>query len=769
MESAMKKYIFFLLTLFLLVACNVTKKVPEGSYLLNKVKIKSDVSGIGSSDLKPYLRQHPNASMPLVGKYKLHMYNIPDNDSTWLNRQLLKYGESPVLYNEQLAVISAEQIRLHLNNKGYLNAEVDTTVEKSDKKAEVIFDVTGHEPHRILTFRDTIHAADTTIYNILSLTRRLDFMKEGDIFDLSVMEEGRERITSILRNRGYYNFTRDNFYFLADTTVGDHQVEVTLALNNPTDSTRHQQYNIGKVTVINGVSEELIKDSTRHHLLDTTQYRGLEIISEREHFLRPRAIYYNTFIRPGRLYSDRIVERTYSSLNGMGPVNQTAINTDPAVRNDSSLIDSRINLYPGNLHYMQFGVDGTNSAGDLGVASNLTYEHRNFMKGGETFRVRLNAAYEFIRATDSLDLLENSYYEYGAELFLSIPQLLLPWMMKRLQDQPSASTEYAIGVNFQKRPEYFRQFFNLSTRFQWSSLDWKMMHVFEPMGVTYVRMPWSSQRFKDLYLSEEANPILRYSYDEQLIVRSAYNLTYTNYNLIGRRNMPEVPFRIRTGVEVSGWLPRIATGMGGGRQNEQGVNEFFRIPYAEYVKGDFDISPTYSFDDKRTLAAHLALGLAYPYGNSNILPFEKRYFGGGANSVRGWSTRTLGPGAYSRDSTGYDFGRKVGDVKIDFSMEYRRKVTRLIELAAFVDAGNIWTIKEYVEQPGGLFQWSDFYKELAASYGMGIRFDLNFLLIRVDGGMKAHNPALPVGSRWTIFKPDFGRDFAFHFAIGYPF
>lgn len=764
----MRKYVIVILSL-LLVACNVTKKVPEGSYLLNQVKIESDVNGIGGSELKPYLRQRPNSSMPLIGKFKLHMYNIPDNDSTWLNRQLLRYGEPPVLFNEQLAEISAEQIRLHLNNKGYLNAEVDTSVVKWDKKAEISFLVTGHEPHRIFSFRDTIRSADTTIHNILQSTRRPEIIKEGDLFDLGVLEDGRENLTTILRNRGYYDFVKDDLYFMADTTVGDHQVDVTMALNNPSDTTRHKQYTIGEVTVINGVNEDMLKDSTRHNQLDTILYRGLQIISEKEPFLLPKAVYYNTFIRPGRLYSDRIVERTYSSLNGMGPVNQTAINMQRMQRNDSSMIDSRITLFPGNLHYLQFGVDGTNSAGDLGVASNVTYEHRNFLRGGETFRVRLNAAYEFIRPTDSLDLLDNSYYEYGAEVFLSIPQLLLPWMLKRLQDQPSASTEYAIGANFQKRPEYFRQFFNLSTRFQWSSMEWKLLHVLEPMGVTYVRMPWSSERFKELYLSEEANPILRYSYDEQLIVRTAYYLTYTNYNRIGRRAMPKIPFRIRSGVEVAGWLPRIVTGLGGGEQNSRGFYEFFKIPYAEYVKGDIDFAPTYRIDDQRTIAAHAAIGVAYPYGNSTILPFEKRYFGGGANSVRGWSTRTLGPGSYNNDSTLSDFGRRVGDVKLDFSVEYRRKLTKLIELAGFVDAGNIWTIREYSEQPGGLFEWSNFYKELAVAYGLGIRFDLNFLLIRVDGGMKAHNPALPVGSRWTIFKPNFGRDFAFHFAIGYPF
>ncbi len=765
----MKKYLLAIIFPLLFGACDVTKKVPEGSYLLNKVEIDSDVNGIGSSELKSYLRQRPNSSIPLIGKWKLHMYNLPNSNDTWMNRQLLRYGEPPVLFNEQLAVISAEQIRLHLSNKGYLNAEVDTIVKKKNKKANLTFDVTENIPHRIRSFSDTIRSADTIIYRILHDAKTLEVMKEGDIFDLSVLEKGRERMTTTLKNRGYYNFQKDNFYFLVDTAVGNHRVDVTMALGNPTDSTKHKQYNIGNVTVINGVEEAFLQDTTGAARLDTVEYRGLQIISEKDRFLLPKTVYYNTFLRPGRLYSDRIMERTYSSLNGIDAVNQTAINLTPVVRNDSSFLDTRITLFPGNVHYMQFGVDGTNSAGDMGVASNLTYEHRNLLKGGETFRVRLNAAYEFIQATDSLDLLDNSYYEYGGEVFLSIPQLLLPWLMKQLRDQPSASTEFSAGINFQKRPEYLRQFFNLSSRFQWSSMEWKLLNVLEPLGITYVRMPWKSKRFEELYLSEEANPILRYSYDEQLIVRSAYTATFTNYSSISRSNMPRIPFRIRSGVELSGWLPRIITSLGGGDVNDRGVKEFFGLPYAEYVKGDFDIAPLIALDDKKTLAAHFAVGVAYPYGNSTVLPFEKRYFGGGANSVRGWSTRTLGPGTFHRDSTGHDFGHRVGDVKLDFSVEYRHKFTRLVEVATFVDAGNIWTVKEYEEQPDGLFSFNDFYKELAASYGLGIRLDLNFLLIRVDGGMKAHNPALPEGSRWTIFKPDFGRDFAFHFAIGYPF
>lgn len=763
----MRKYILYILSLLLLVACDATKRVPEGSYLLNKTHVDSDVKGIGKSDLTPFLRQKPNASIPVLGRVRLHVYNIPNNDSTWLNRQMLKFGEEPVLYNERLTSISAEQMRLHMNNRGYLNAEVDTAVEKRDKKANVTYRITGNDPYRIRNFRDTIYSVDTTIYTVLDNANRLQVMKENDIFDLRVLEQQRIDMTTELKNRGYYNFTKDNFYYLADTTVGTHQVDLTLGLNNPNDSTLHKRYRIGNVMVFNGVPQEVMQDSDRLSLLDTIEYRGVQIISAKDKFLLPQVIYYNTFLRPGRIYSDRILERTYSSLNGLGPVSQTSVNLIPTVVNDSNFLDARISLVPGNLHFMQFGVDGTNSAGDLGVATTLMYEHRNIFKGGERLRLQLNGAYEFITATDSANLLDHSFYEYGAEAFLSIPQLLLPWILQRLRDRPSASTEFSLGINFQKRPEYLRQFFNLSSKLQWAGLDWKLQNVVEPLAITYVRMPWKSKEFEEQYLNEDVNPILKYSYDEQLIVRTAYNITYTNATF---RRMPKVPFRVRAGVEVAGLFPRLVTALGGSKTNEQGYEEILNIRYAEYIKGDVDFSPTFTLDDRNTLAGRIAVGVAYPYGNSIVLPFEKRYYSGGANSVRGWSTRTLGPGTYSRgDSVGYDFANKTGDIRLDMSVEYRHKLTNLFELAAFVDAGNIWTIKDYSVQPGGYFRLKDFYKELAAAYGIGVRLDLSFLLLRLDGGMKAYNPALPEGSRWTIFKPQFKRDFAFHFAIGYPF
>ncbi len=763
----MKKYIYYLFFIIMFVACDATKRVPEGSYLLNKVEIDTDTKSVKASELEPFLRQEPNTSIFLIGKYKLHLYNIAPNDSTWLNRLFRKYGERPVLYSERLTTISSEQIKLELNNRGYLNASVDTILNIENNRVNVVYDVDGKEPYRILTYKDVIE--DSTVLKVLKETKKLDFIEVDDVFDLKVLEEGRSEMARQLRNRGYYNFSKDNFQFLADTTVGTHQVDLTVNLLNPTDSTMHKQYYMGNATILNGIDVAALEENNGGQDLDTVRFRDITIIQNKNEFLRPRAIYYNMFLRKNRMYADRLVDHTYTSLNGLGAVSQTNINLFPIVRNDSNFLDSHISISPGNLHWMQFGVDGTNSAGDLGVAANITYEHRNIFKGAERLRIRLNGAYEFISSSsvpESVNLIDQNYYEYGAETFLSIPQLILPWLLKGVKQQPSASTEFSVGLNFQKRPEYLRQFFNLSSKLQWSGMEWRLTNTVEPLDINYVRMPWKSQFFIDEYLSDDSNPILRESYKDQLIARTAYSLLYTN---TGLRNQPRNPFRIRAGVDVAGLIPRLATSLGGSKTTPEGNQEILGINYAEYIKADFDFAQTYPFDDKNSLAIHFGIGVAVPYGNSNVLPFEKRYFAGGANSVRGWSTRTLGPGVYQRNDTmRADFVNQTGDIKLDLSAEYRHKLTDLFEIATFVDAGNIWTIKDYEGQSGGMFKFDQFYKQFAVSYGLGLRVNLGFLLLRLDAGMKAYDPA-DSEKKFVLLNPNFSDKFALHFAIGYPF
>jgi outer membrane protein assembly factor BamA len=228
---------------------------------------------------------------------------------------------------------------------------------------------------------------------------------------------------------------------------------------------------------------------------------------------------------------------------------------------------------------------------------------------------------------------------------------------------------------------------------------------------------------------------------------------------------------LRVGVESGGNLTYLGFRLfaNENNKNENGAYQIFNTPFSQYAKVDFDYARSTKVDSHNSLAWRVGLGVAYPYLNSQILPFEKRYYAGGANSVRGWSVRTLGPGIFAGNNNESDLMAQSGDIRLDLSLEYRTKLFWIMELGSYIDAGNVWTIRNYDSQPGGLFEFNKFYEQIAVSYGLGLRFDFSFFLIRLDIGMKAYNPALKGSDRWSLIQPDFKRDFALHFAIGYPF
>jgi outer membrane protein assembly factor BamA len=295
-------------------------------------------------------------------------------------------------------------------------------------------------------------------------------------------------------------------------------------------------------------------------------------------------------------------------------------------------------------------------------------------------------------------------------------------------------------------------------------------HKIDLIDLNYIYVPWISDTFKKEYLDSVSNrnSILKYNYENLLITKLGYTYSYNSSHNNSNR-FERVVYSVRTNMECSGNLLYGINSAVGGQKNSDGQYTLLNIAYAQYVKGDFDFATRINIDDRNSIVWHLGLGVAYPYGNSRILPFEKRYFAGGANGMRGWTVRTLGPGRYRNEGKSIDFINQSGDVKLDLNLEYRTFLFWKIHSAVFIDAGNIWTIREYKEQPGGQFHFATFYKELAMSYGIGFRFDFGMFVLRLDGAMKAINPAYDGRERYPIVCPRFRRDFALHFAIGYPF
>lgn len=764
----MKKLSVYIFSSILILwgwGCSSTKNVPEGEYMLTDYNIKVDSKKIDASYLEDYVRQQPTPPLSLF------IYNVAGQDTTkWINRAIRKMGQPPVIYSPKLTQISANQITKQLNNDGYLRAVVDTILNLKGKKMDVIYDVKNNGIYTIRNYEYTID--NKTINKSLSPARKYTSIQPGVVFNQYNIESSREHLTTYLRNIGYYQFSKEYLYFRADTTLNAHQVDLFLTLNQAKDSTAFKRFIINRVTLLSGYDPAINQNKYLFRRPDTTNYKGLTIIHGKNNFLRKSTLYRNTFIKPGEYYSDLKYAKTTSGFNSISAVKNTTITYTPISNpNDSiQLLDAQVIIAPGNTNFFQTELQGTNSAGDLGIAPSISYQQLNLFNGGEIFKVKLRGAYEFISNSNKSSVSTQNYYEYGVETSLAFPQLLFPWLKYSWREMPSTSTQVSFSINNQHRQEYTRQFFNAALTYKWLTNKNRFTHSFSLWDINYIRMPWASDDFKKNYINNKENPILAESYKNQLISSTKYSLIFTNVVTdIYQRKEPKNKVIVRANFDLSGLLPSLATTFYKAKKDSAGQKEILGIAYAEYIKGDVSYAQVHTLNRTSSLAFRFGLGIANPFGNSTILPFEARFFSGGANSVRGWATRDLGPGSYKpNDSTAHDFVNQVGDIKLDMTVEYRKKVAKYIELAGFVDAGNIWTIRNYQGQPGGLFKFSTFYKEIALSYGPGIRFDLGFMLLRLDLGIQAYSPEENEGRRWVIFQPRLNR-MAWHFGIGYPF
>ncbi len=750
MEMKKINKILFIVVCLLFTACSITKNVPEGEYLLNDMNVKVDTKDIKAVDLKDYVKQKPN-----YAKFRVRLYSLGDT-TNWFKKFIRKMGDEPVIYNPSSVPQSVKELRIAMENKGYLSAEVKAITDTiSKKRMNVEYIVTANEPYRIRDYHIDISSKKATAFLSRWEKRRRQKLKEGTIFDISILEEERSNTSKMLRNIGYYTFSTDNLHYLADTTLKSNQVDLTLILRDTTD---FRPYYINKVRVFSGYDP---LSDRRFRAVDSTKYRDLEVLYDKTHFLRPHVLSDNITVAPGQLYSERNSEQTYNLLSSLSAVSKTNIEYQEVQINDTTALDCNIYLTPGNIHGIQMGLDGTNNAGDLGVASNISYTHGNIFNGSETFNVKLRGAYEFISGSSTSDLVTHNYYEVGVGTSLLFPKIIFPFLGHKIKQKFKANTQFGIGFDIQKRPEYIRDFFNANWKYKWENPQKRLSHSLNFLDINFVLMPYESAEFQE-YINQEDNYLTKISYDNVFTAGTGYNGIY---NSARTAKYFQRLYTLRYGVELSGNLLQGLFSLFNANKNADGQYQILGNPFAQYVKGDFDFSQTYQISEKNTIALHAGVGVAYPYGNSTILPFEKRYYAGGPNSVRGWNTRNLGPGSYSG---GGDVSTQTGDLSVLLNAEFRHKFIPLLEFATFIDAGNIWTIRDYSNQPGGQIKLDTFYKEIAMGVGIGLRLDLSFLVIRVDGGKKLYDPVLKDSHPWVIFDKFKGNS-AVYFAIGYPF
>ncbi|MDR0658392.1 MAG: BamA/TamA family outer membrane protein [Mediterranea sp.] len=762
-----------LLLLYILVlfaSCSSTKYVANGSYLLDEVKIHTDNKDVKPSTLQPYVRQNPNAKWFNAIKIQLYIYNLSGRDSTrWVNRFLRKIGNEPVIYNEALAQRSENEITKAVQNMGYMGATVKTGTKIKKKKLKLSYDVALGKPYTIRSIKREIN--DSKITACLPEDSLYSLLKEGMLFNVNVLDAERQRVTNRLLRNGYYKFNKDFITYIADTVKNTHWVDLTLQVlpykahisDTPKD---HNQYTLNNVSFI--IDYDIMRSSSLNSIYtnDSIHYNGIPIYYSNKPYLRPKILVNNLRLQQGDLYDERDVQRTYSNFGRLSALKYTNIRFIETQIGDSAKLDAYILLTKSKSQSVSFEIEGTNSAGDLGAAAAVSYHHRNLFHGSERLLLKFRGAYEAISGLTQ-DYKNDNYTEYGVEASINFPRFLFPFLSSDFRRGIRATTEFRMQYNYQIRPEFLRMVASASWSYHWIERQ-RAQHRIDLIDVNYLYMPSISDAFQELYEGNK-NYILEYNYKDRLIVRMGY--TY-NYNSVGanltNNTIASNSYSIRAGIESAGNALYAFSKLAGLPRNGKGEYSLLNIPFAQYIKADFDFAKNIVMDERNSLAYHLGMGIAIPYGNAGVIPFEKRYFSGGANSVRGWSVRNLGPGSFSGDE---NFLNQSGDIKLDASVELRSELFWKFQGALFVDAGNIWTLHNYSEeQPGGKFKFDRFYRQIAVAYGLGLRLDLDFFVIRLDGGMKAIDPVYSSGKqRYPIIRPKFGRDFALHFAVGYPF
>ena len=737
----------------MLAGCSASKYVQEGEYILNKVEVKSDSAAYDAGALKQYVRQ----------KEKPKLFSLFNNP----------FSKKPVVYDELQAQLSCRDLLTAMQNQGFMHAGVslhteihgeektDSLANKSRKKApkvDVTYMLHPGEPFYIGKVEYDIE--DKNIEQILKLDEpENQKLKPGMRFTVDALDAERKRIANLLLNDGYFRFNKDFIQFSADTIAGQKDIAVTLNLlkykaNSSAPETDHPRYEIRNINYLSN-------DSDRIHL-------------------RHRVLLNATAMEEGKPYSASALQRTYNNFARLQAVKYTNISfkevTDAQMDNVSDsksdsksdsisdstvnrLLDCNIQISTNKPSNISFQPEGTNTAGDLGAAASLTYTNRNLFRGSEQLSIELRGASEAITGLEGYQ--DQNYQEYSVEGKVVFPRFMAPFLSKNFRRRQTANSELSVSWDLQNRPEFHRRVFSTAWRYRWTEPRHHLAWRFDLLDLNYVYMPWISETFKRDYLddADNRNAILRYNYEDLFIMKIGFGLTYSDGVDAFRLNVESA------GNLLDGFSRALRF-----KTNAHGQSTFLNIAYAQYAKFDFDYTHLFRFDDRNALALHADLGVAYPYGNSTVLPFEKRYFSGGANSVRGWGVRELGPGGYKGNDGRIDFINQTGDLKFDLNAEYRTSLFWKFEGALFVDAGNIWTLRNYADQPNGQFRFDKFYKQIAAAYGMGIRLNFDYFILRFDMGMKAINPAYESGDEhWAIIHPKFSRDFAFHFAVGLPF
>lgn len=747
-------------------ACSSSRHLKEGELLLNKVNLTSADKHVKPSDYRTHVRQEANSRWFNLSKVPLGIYNLSGRDSTRrFNRMLQRIGEAPVVYDTALTNYSRESLKAALQGKGYLHARVQADTVRKGKKVNLYY----HMEPGVRSYIRSLHYEfdNDTLRRLVLADTLASLLYRGAPLDVSLLQAERNRIITTLRNKGYYRLNKEYISFRADTVALDNGAALTLCFQRPHGVNHPKDYSTYRMRRVTLHEDHDYNDPST----DSVDYRGLTYRFHDRTKVIKRVYNSKVYIRPDSLFRAVDTDNTYGALNGLSALSYSSIHyTEPDTAD--ALLDCDIRVKTNAPHSVSAELEGTNTSGDLGAAMVFTYNNRNLFHGSENLSVKLRGAYEAITGLEGYS--NENYVEYSAEVNLRFPTFMSPGLTAASRQYLNAASELSFMYDSQNRPEFHRRVVTGNWGYQWNHKQRpNLRHRIDLIGLNYVFMPKISETFRNEYLEgdDPRYAMLRSSYENMLIMKTGYSFTYNSLRSTAPAGLYQTNgYQIRFSAETAGNLLNAISHLTHAKKDKNGQYNVFNIAYSQYAKFDFDFAKSFLLNDRNSLAVHTAFGIAIPYGNSSVVPYEKRYFSGGANSVRGWSARELGPGSYVCKDGKINFINQMGNMKLDLSMELRTQLFSKFHGALFIDAGNVWNTRDYPDQPGGLFRFSTFYKQIAVAYGLGLRLNLGYFVLRLDGGMKAINPTIDTGSeRFPLIHPDFGRDFTLHFAVGLPF
>jgi outer membrane protein assembly factor BamA len=779
--------LILLLGIVVFSSCSVTRNLDQDQYLLKANHVVFDTlnPGIDTDELNAILQPQPNKRFLGIVPFKIWFYNMgvrgkqESGFRTWLRE---KVGSRPVIFNEGQAESSVKNLENYLAKIGYFNSHVDYSMSRKKKKARVTYFISPSEPYRIRNIDFIVE--DTVLSSIMRYDPALSKLREGMIFNAFELDEERDRIAAILQNNGYYYFDKNYIFYEIDSSLRSQRMDLRIKVKDyrPTmnqDSLeghyfKHYRYKINKVFIKTDYDSQLETQLTPDTLLFAVKQNNPARLPIPYRFIylnklkiRPLTVTQSLFMKEGDPYSARDVRMSKIRLSEIGLYGYSNIRFREVSEGDSTgfgELDCYVDLGRKKLHSFTVEAEGTNRGGRPGVGLNFSYQNKNIFRGSEILQLRAHIALEAQKnlTTSGEDVTGNIPFfnsiETGFEVSVRFPRFLIPIAQHRFPKYFRPKTTIRTGFGYDRRPEYTRSPIFLSFGYDWKESETKR-HMINPFDWNIVDVNLSPD-FKEI-IDNEPNDRIRNQYTDHLITALSYSFIFNNQDIKKLQNF----IYFRGDVETGGNLLYLGYSLFGRKADTLNYYTLNGIRFSQYARMGLDFRYYNVVSQSTTVAYRVFIGVGLPYGNANVLPLEKGFYGGGSNGMRGWPLRRLGPGSYSNPEDYFD---KMGDIHLEANIEYRLPVYKFFKLGLFIDMGNIWLIQDNESYPGGAFKFDKFYNDFAIDVGLGIRLDFNFFILRMDAAIPLRDPALPEKQRWTINYWQF-KDVLLNFGIGYPF